>query len=129
MTGLNRITYFYIALFALLFFAFITVSKTNERIPNEHSPKYELVKDWLQLPKDFRLSQVVGISVDRDQNIVFFQRTGRQWTDPFPDSLISSNTIFVLNKSGKILSSWGANLFIMPHGLTVDNENNIWVTD
>jgi hypothetical protein len=25
--------------------------------------------------------------------------------------------------------SWGANLFIMPHGLTVDKDNNVWVTD
>jgi len=33
------------------------------------------------------------------------------------------------NESGKLLKSWGANLFIMPHGLTVDKENNVWVTD
>ena len=33
------------------------------------------------------------------------------------------------NETGKILNSWGANLFIMPHGLTVDKEDNIWVTD
>jgi peptidylamidoglycolate lyase len=44
--------------------------------------------------------------------------------------LISSNTIFLLDKeTGKVLDSWGANLFIMPHGLTVDEENNVWVTD
>ena len=28
-----------------------------------------------------------------------------------------------------MLDSWGADLFIMPHGLTVDKENNVWVTD
>ncbi len=28
-----------------------------------------------------------------------------------------------------MLQSWGANLFYMPHGLTVDPEGNIWVTD
>ena len=33
------------------------------------------------------------------------------------------------NESGKIVNSWGANLFIMPHGLNVDKENNVWVTD
>ena len=28
-----------------------------------------------------------------------------------------------------MLQSWGANLFYMPHGLTVDPEGNVWVTD
>src|SRR6185312_6771888 len=47
-----------------------------------------------------------------------------------PSGFITDNTVVILDKeSGKILQSWGANLFIMPHGLRVDNENNIWVTD
>ena len=95
-----------------------------------HLPKYELVKDWPQLPASFPFSQVSAVAVDANQNILIFQRTGREWTDPFPDSPISSNTIFVLdNKTGKVLNSWGANLFIMPHSLTIDKENNIWITD
>jgi DNA-binding beta-propeller fold protein YncE len=32
-------------------------------------------------------------------------------------------------QTGKILSSWGGNVFVMPHGLTVDKDNNVWVTD
>ena len=92
--------------------------------------KYELVKDWPQLPIGYVLSQVTGVGVDSNQNIFLFHRTGRQWTEPFPDSLISANTILMLDReTGKILNSWGANLFIMPHGLTVDKMNNVWVTD
>jgi len=113
---------------SLLLFEFNTMKKDKKS--NTHSPKYELIKGWLQFPKDFHMGQVAGVSVDKNQNIVFFQRTDRKWTGPFPDSLISSNTIFIVDKeTGKILNSWGANLFIMPHGLTVDNDNNIWVTD
>ncbi len=76
-----------------------------------------------QLPKGYVLSQVTGVGIDNSQNIFLFHRTGRQWTDPFPDSLISSNTILMLDREkGKILNSWGANLFIMPHGLAVEGE-------
>jgi peptidylamidoglycolate lyase len=32
-------------------------------------------------------------------------------------------------KAGRIINSWGENLFIMPHGLKVDKQNNVWVTD
>jgi peptidylamidoglycolate lyase len=93
-------------------------------------PKYELIKDWPQLPKNFPFSQVTAVGVDKDQNILIFQRTGREWSDPFPDAPISSDTIFVLDReTGNVLNSWGANLFIMPHSLTIDEEDNIWITD
>jgi peptidylamidoglycolate lyase len=31
--------------------------------------------------------------------------------------------------AGKVLRQWGAGLFYMPHMLTVDRNNTIWVTD
>ncbi|MBI2731679.1 MAG: hypothetical protein HYX40_13190 [Sphingobacteriales bacterium] len=97
---------------------------TKDTIP------YERVKDWPQLSEGYVLSQPTGIGIDTSGNIFVFHRTGRTWTDPFPDSLISMNTVLMLDKeTGKILNSWGANYFIMPHGLTVDKDNNVWVTD
>jgi|SRR5664279_432747 len=94
---------------------------------------YVLVTDWPQLPEGYSLSQPGGIGIDTSQNIFVFHRPGRRWKlleEEFPDSLISSNTILMIDRnSGKIKNSWGANLFIMPHGLTVDGHNNVWVTD
>ena len=91
---------------------------------------YELVKDWPQLLPGYQLGQPTGIGIDTNGHIFIFHRAGRRWTEPFPDSTISLPTILELdNAIGKILNSWGANLFIMPHGLTVDKQNNIWVTD
>ena len=101
---------------------------TKNNIAN--SAKYELVKDWPQLPDGFLLGNPTGIGIDSSQNIFVFQRAGRKWTEPFPDSVIAAKTILMLDRqTGKILNSWGDHLFIMPHGLTVDRENNIWVTD
>src|SRR5215831_573080 len=120
-----------IGFFLLLFFGFVILSFYIETRPAEPaSPKYVLVKDWLQLPKDFHRSQVSAIGVDTNQNVLFLQRTDRTWGDTLPDSLISSNTIFIVNKeTGRVINGWGANVFIMPHGLTVDHQNNVWVTD
>ena len=67
-----------------------------------------------------------------NQNIFIFHRAGRTWPliSAMPDSYISSKTILLLNgESGKIINSWGDSCFIMPHGLCVDSNNNIWVTD
>ena len=64
------------------------------------------------------------------QNIFLFHGNGRQWTGPFPDTLISGNTILMLDReTGNLLNTWGANYFIVPQGLTVDRENNVYVTD
>ena len=94
--------------------------------------KYELVKNWINLPKDFKLGNPTGIGIDTNQNIVVFHRADREWSllGSMPNSPIKSKTISIIDKNnGKLISSWGDNLFIMPHGLIVDNENNIWVTD
>ena len=30
---------------------------------------------------------------------------------------------------GKLLRSFGADMFVFPHGITVDKDGNVWVTD
>ena len=120
-------------LFLVLAFFFIdcnNIGNTDKKNTSSGSLKYELVKDWPQLPQGYILSQVTGVGIDTSGNIFLFHRAGRHWTEPFPDSLISNNTVLLLDReTGKISDSWGANFFIMPHGLTVDKENNVWVTD
>lgn len=91
---------------------------------------YKLVENWPNLPASINLGQVTGIDIDINEHVLLFHRAGRVWTTPFPMDPISSATILELDgATGELLKSWGENLFIMPHGLTVDNENNIWVTD
>jgi len=95
-----------------------------------HSFPYKLVKDWPPPDPSLHYSQPSGLGIDSQQNIFVFNRTCRIWKEPFPDSVISGNTVFMLDRnSGKILNSWGANRFIMPHGLKVDKNNHVWLTD
>lgn len=58
-----------------------------------------------------------------------FHRAGgtfdREATKPRPTA-----TVFELDAtSGSLINAWGANLFVLPHSLTVDRQNNVWVTD
>lgn len=98
----------------------------------DYTTKYLLVKSWLNLPNVLTLGNPVGISIDTNQNIVVFHRAGREWPlfNSLPEQPIQSKTVLIINKeNGKLTESWGDNLFLMPHGLTVDRQNNIWVTD
>ena len=127
----------YLILRGLIFFGLICLFSFNgnektvlEHPPADDLPRYFLEQGWPQLSFGFRLSQPSGIGIDTSQNIFVFNRTGRTWEEPFPDTLISRDAILMLDRqTGKILKSWGSDLFIMPHGLTVDHQNNIWVTD
>ncbi|KAJ8978831.1 hypothetical protein NQ317_010831 [Molorchus minor] len=43
---------------------------------------------------------------------------------------IRDHTVLILDpQDGKILGRWGADLFYVPHGLTVDRHDNLWLTD
>ena len=42
---------------------------------------------------------------------------------------IPNNTVLTVNTSGHILNEWGNNMFFLPHMITVDSKNNIWLTD
>lgn len=90
---------------------------------------FVLVSDWPKLPEHFILGTPPAIGIDSYQNIFVFQRlkTGEELTS---EGLIPHNTVIMLDhKTGKILASWGSNQFKKPHGLTVDQDDNIWLTD
>ena len=99
---------------------------------SDTTTKYSLVNNWLRLPLNIRLGDPVGLAVDTHNNLIVFHRAGREW--PLVGQLsrkkIADNTILVIDsKTGAVIGQWGANLFAMPHGLSIDPEDNIWVTD
>lgn len=93
-------------------------------------PHHEVVSHWPQLPAGHTLGLCAGVSVDAQNRVFVFHRSGRKWSNPFPKEPIASPTVSVFDgPTGKLLFSWGANRFIMPHGLTVDHEGMLWLTD
>ncbi|KAG5881403.1 hypothetical protein JTB14_008916 [Gonioctena quinquepunctata] len=96
------------------------------------------VKQWPQEP--LALGQVSGVSVNSVLQPVIFHRADRVWdqftfnsTNHFQQQdlgAIKEHTVLTLDPhTGKVLGKWGADLFYMPHGLTVDRHDNLWVTD
>ena len=95
-----------------------------------NSQSFNLTNNWPHDSTSDLVGSPVGLGINSNDELVIFHRGDRQWTTPFPSEKIKSNTIAIIdNESGKILKSFGANMFIMPHGLEVDYDDNIWVTD
>ncbi len=127
----TNLVLFVISLIIAIILYIVFGSKPKGKAFN-NGAQYKLVKNWPQFPDGFTLGNPTGIGIDSNQNIVVFHRASREW--PYimsmPKSFIKEHTILVLEReTGKIIHSWGNGLFVMPHGLTVDRNNNIWVTD
>ena len=97
---------------------------------NEKENKYLPVENWPKIPSNYELGNPTGLALKSNQNLIVFHRGSRSWQTPMPKNKIKENTIIEIdNSSGEIINAWGADMFIMPHGLEIDNENNVWITD
>ncbi|MCB1243354.1 MAG: peptidyl-alpha-hydroxyglycine alpha-amidating lyase family protein [Verrucomicrobiales bacterium] len=92
--------------------------------------RHVVVPGWPMLPQELVLGQCVGVGVDAANRVFVFHRSGRKWSQPFPEAPIAAATVSVFDgNSGALLQAWGAGRFLMPHGLTIDPHGNVWLTD
>ena len=93
------------------------------------APAYEEAKGWPQLPAGFQMGEAAGVAVDADGHVLVFHRPGRGF-DTAATELLKDPAVLELDpRDGKLIRSWGANTFLVPHGITVDHENNVFLTD
>ena len=91
---------------------------------------YRVVHGWPMLPEGFVLGPAAGVAVDSKGHVWVFQRGNRIWKEPLSLEPINYPTVIQFDGStGKVLNMWGAGLFAMPHGLTMDDKDNVWLTD
>ena len=92
--------------------------------PNSQPNPYRTIEDWAKLPEGRPWGSAAGVAVDRHGNIWVAERCGA-------NTCAGSNLAPILefDPSGKLLKSFGAGMFVFPHGITVDKDGNVWVTD
>lgn len=77
--------------------------------------KYPLVPNWPKLPQGWNFGPMTGVGVDSKNKVYVYHR--------------GPNKVMCFDASGKYLRSWGDGILTAPHGLTVDRQDNVWVTD
>ena len=94
--------------------------------PTQDLPNpYDTIRNWGTLPAGRTWGSTAGIETDPDgRHIWALDRCGG-------NSCAGSNLdpVVKLDPSGRVVASFGAGMFIFPHGLHVDREGNVWVTD
>jgi DNA-binding beta-propeller fold protein YncE len=99
------------AIVVILAFAAATAGAQNGNLPN---PYHELA-NWAKLPAGAKWAGVISVDPASNGDIWVFHRS-----DP---------PILRFDQSGKVVKSFGQGMFVQGHGMTVDRDGNVWVTD
>ena len=86
---------------------------------------YRTVEGWAKLPAGRTWGATSAVDVDRDGTSIWVaERCGA--------NSCGGSTLPALLKfdaGGNLVGSYAQGLFISPHGIDVDHEGNVWVTD
>ena len=98
-----------------------TVSQPVNDLPNP----YQTVEGWAKMPEGRTWGATSAVDIAPDgKSIWVAERCGA-------NSCAGSNLPAVLkfDETGKMVRSFAEGMFIFPHGIHVDKEGNVWVTD
>ena len=94
---------------------------------------YRLVEGWAQLPNGRPMGAVGKVAIDPDGRHIWAVVRCEPLADParFGDECRDSkvDAVYKFAPDGKVVTSFGGGLFIWPHGLAIDPDGNVWVTD
>jgi sugar lactone lactonase YvrE len=97
------------------------MTPTND-LPNP----YQATEGWAKLHGGRAWGSTTGVDVDKDGTSIWVvERCGENSCVNHPDV----DTVLKFDSTGTLVKSFGAGLLMVPHGIFVDRDGNIWVTD
>ena len=94
--------------------------------PTNNLPNpYRTIEGWGRLPGGRTWGSTSAVEIDKDGTSIWVaERCGA-------NSCVGStlDPVLKFDASGNLVKSFGAGMFLSPHGIFVDRDGNIWVTD
>jgi len=118
-------------LLVTLIAAFAAPAATQEIDPIAHGVRNDLPRpyitqrDWGELPVGQQWAAVTAVEPSPDGRYIYVIH---RCVDNSCDGRHEA-PILKYDYDGNLLTSFGADLFVFPHGATVDAQGNLWVTD
>jgi len=124
-----------LAMFALVvpFVVASTVPRAQAKIePTNSAPNpYTTVEGWAKMPAGRSWGSTSAVGIDKDgKSIWVAERCGaNRCLDQQTGVMYPVDVVMKFDEHGTLVKSFGAGMFVFPHGLYVDRDGNIWVTD
>ena len=93
---------------------------------------YRTVDDWAKLPGGRQMGAVGKVTIDPDgEHLWAVIRCDAAGPGRFGNECVDSDLDPVLkfDLDGNVVESFGGGMFIWPHGIDIDPDGNVWVTD
>ena len=100
--------------------------------PTNDAPNpYNTVSDYFKLPAGRTWGSTSAVEIDKDGKSIWVAERCRtnSCLDRATGKMSADPTILKFDSSGKLVKSFGAGLLVFPHGIYVDRDGNVWVTD
>jgi DNA-binding beta-propeller fold protein YncE len=113
--------------------AWAQISAPTNSLPNP----YKSIENWAKMPEGRVWGSTSGVDVDRDGKSIWVAERCGVFAAPsqmkpgmqFACDGSPLDPILKFDASGKLVTHFGAGMFVFPHGLHVDPDGNVWVTD
>lgn len=92
--------------------------------PNAYPDPYTQVDNFLKLPPGRTMGSTSAVAVDHEGNIWVADRCGAN--DCKGSKL---DPIMEFDANGNFIKAFGAGKFLFPHGMYIDKDDHIWLTD
>src|SRR3954454_17622483 len=115
----------------LLVVPVLAVAQDAGQPTNDAPNNYTTVKDYFKLPEGRTWGSTSAVDIDKDGTSIWVaERCGQNsCLDRATGKMSDLPTVLKFDASGKLVKSFGAGLLIFPHGIHVDKDGNVWVTD
>ena len=118
--------------------AWMSATPTND-LPNP----YNTIEGWAKLPAGREWGSTSAVDIDKDGKSVWVAERCGTRPNPGGGAPLSTNScwdaqagkmstfdpVLKFDSTGKLVKSFGAGMMVFPHGIHVDRDGNIWVTD
>jgi DNA-binding beta-propeller fold protein YncE len=98
---------------------------------NQAPNPYQTVENYFKLPAGRTWGSTSAVDIDKDGRTIWVaERCGANscW-DATKNEMSTLDTVLHFDASGKLIKSFGAGMMVFPHGIHVDRDGNVWVTD
>src|SRR5258707_15838503 len=120
----------------LLVVPVLAVAQDAGQPTNDAPNNYNTIADYFKLPEGRTWGSTSAVDIDKDGTSIWVAErcgphtpSGNSCLDRTTGKMSELPSVLKFDSTGKLVKSFGAGMLIFPHGIHVDKDGNVWVTD